>query len=74
MLGQLEIRVGLMLAALAVAPISRGDDLEERAGPKIRITVSAAEQDRAARTCRQWIARRLTSCSARRLRPTWRPH
>lgn len=70
MLGQLEIRAGLMLAALAVAPLSRGDDLEERAGPKIRITVGAAEQDRASRAqaaeeVRRNVAERLKVAEAK---------
>jgi hypothetical protein len=70
MLGQLEIRAGMMLAALAVAPLSRGDDLEERVGPKIRITVSAAEQDRAARAqvaeeVRRSLAERLKVAEAK---------
>jgi uncharacterized protein YeaO (DUF488 family) len=70
MLGQLEIRAGLMLAALAVAPLSRADDLEERAGPKIRITVGAAEQDRASRAqaaeeVRRNVAERLKVVEAK---------
>ena len=50
MLGQIAVRASLVLSALAVVPLSRGDDLEERAGPKIRITVNAAQDDRDARS------------------------